>query len=105
VAFASIDQNLLKYKINEAQISEDSLIINVQYGGGAIKPHEFELVQVNNDSAAYAENTVCVFLLHKTLNDKGRAILRTRLSYDLKSINARKKNILLNGTQLITKAD
>ena len=84
----TIETHYRIYKLNSWQLEEDTLRIDVNYGGGAIDPHEFELVRKRTDDASVAE----LWLLHLTLHDPAEAWLNTKLSFDIRHL-LRDKNI------------
>ncbi|MBT8327675.1 MAG: hypothetical protein KJP21_08120 [Bacteroidia bacterium] len=94
-----IDRNELKYTFISSNIIGDSLVAKVQYGGGCIKPHLFELVQTTKDDAG----TVYLWLLHKTKDDKCRALVRVSRAYDVSTIlkDPSVTSIKLNGDKVL----
>ena len=84
-----IDAALLNYTVNSKSIEDENLIIKVQYGGGAIRPHEFDLVE-----QSISKDSVNLVLLHLTQNDRARAIMRSELSYNIRYYL--KKNLIIS---------
>ena len=98
-----IDQKMLKYTFISSGIVEDSLQVKVQYGGGCVRPHEFLLVQTKSDSVGQAN----IYLLHTTLNDRCRALVRAERSFSISSLlqDSAITSIVLNGEkELLSKA-
>ena len=94
-----IDRSELKYTFISSEIVEDSLVAKIQYGGGCIKPHVFNLVQTNKDDNGRAY----LWLLHKTTDDKCKAIVRTTRTYDVSTLlkDSTVKSIQLNGDKIL----
>ena len=94
-----IDRSELKYTFISSEIIGDSLVAKVQYGGGCIKPHLFDLVQTSKDD----RGTVYLWLLHKTTDDKCRALVRISRSYDISTIlkDSTVTSIKLNGDKVL----
>ncbi len=94
-----IDRTELKYTFISSEIVGDSLIAKVQYGGGCIRPHIFDLVQTSKDD----DGGVYLWLLHKTTDDKCRALVRVSRSYDISSIlsDTSVTSIKLNGDKVL----
>ena len=94
-----IDRSELKYTFISSDIIGDSLVAKVQYGGGCIKPHLFDLVQTSKDD----RGTVYLWLLHKTTDDKCRALVRISRSYDISTIlkDSTVTSIKLNGDKVL----
>ncbi len=93
---AEIEDSLLKYRIIDAKLEKDSLMLSLRYGGGCVKPHIFELVQKENADL----NIIEFYLLHHTTNDRCRALIRENLAYDLKHYLQTGHTVLLNGQQI-----
>lgn len=93
---SQIEDSLLNYRIIDAKLEEDSLLLFVRYGGGCIKPHIFELVQKENSDS----KTIELHLLHHTTNDRCRALIRENLAYDLKPYFQKNHTVFLNGQQI-----
>ena len=93
-AIGSIDninkQDLL-FHINKMNIKDEKLNVQVQYGGGCVKPHVFELV---TNGVINKDGTMEFFLLHKTHNDMCKALLIEDLSFDLAQLYGLKSNVL-----------
>lgn len=81
--FASLN-NIAKedllYHIENVDFKNRELKIVVQYGGGCVKPHLFEL---HTDGAIMEDGMMHFFLLHKTRNDMCKALIIEELSFDL----------------------
>ncbi|MCB0509358.1 MAG: hypothetical protein H6579_03910 [Chitinophagales bacterium] len=70
----------LLYHIEKVELKNKSLSIVVQYGGGCVKPHHFEL---HTDGRISEEGNMNFFLLHKTRNDMCKALIIEELNFDL----------------------
>ncbi|MEZ4979266.1 MAG: hypothetical protein R2772_08200 [Chitinophagales bacterium] len=83
LVFTSLD-NIAKedllYHIENVEIKNKELKVVVQYGGGCIKPHLFEL---QTDGAIVEDGMMHFFLLHKSRNDMCKALIIEELSFDL----------------------
>ena len=90
-----VDRAELKYTFISSEIVGDSLEVKLQYGGGCIKPHLFDLVQ----TASTEQGEVVLWLLHKTLDDKCRALVKTEVKFDISSVLGKEgvTSIKLNG--------
>jgi hypothetical protein len=90
-----IDSKMLKYTFISSDIVGDSLKVKLQYGGGCVKPHQFALVR----TASSTPGEVAIYLLHKTLTDRCKALVRAELSYGISSLLQDKSitSIKLNG--------
>jgi hypothetical protein len=69
------------------------LLVQVQYGGGCIKPHVFKLV---TDGIIDKEGGMDFYLLHKTHDDMCKALLMEDLIFDLAQIYSLKSEVLSN---------
>jgi hypothetical protein len=85
-------QDLLFY-INHLSIKDQILSIQVQYGGGCVKPHLFELV---TDGLIDKEGGMEFYLLHKTHNDICKALILEDLTFDLKLLYKLQSEVLKN---------
>ena len=94
-----IDRTELKYTFISSDIVGDSLVAKIQYGGGCIQPHVFDLVQTSRDDLG----KVYLWLLHKTKDDKCRALVRVTRTYDISTIlqDSTVTSIVLNGDKTL----
>jgi hypothetical protein len=90
-----IDTKMLKYTFISSEIQGDSLNVKLQYGGGCVKPHEFKLVR----TASTLPGEVNLYLLHTTLTDKCKALVRTELNFAINTLiqDTSINSIKLNG--------
>lgn len=86
-----IDKQDLLFNINELSIENNQLIAVVQYGGGCVKPHVFELV---TDGLINEDANMNFYILHKTHDDKCKALIIEKLSFDLNNLYNLKSNLL-----------
>jgi len=92
----------LKFTITESNQQAHALYIEVQYSGGCVEPHVFELIsttEVGKDGIAD------VWLLHKTHDDLCKALIKKKLYFDVSDITALKtkklKHIRINNEHLL----
>jgi hypothetical protein len=94
---SEIKTEYTRYHIKEVAINGDSISIKVQYGGGCVKPHIFEIVELKNDN----DSRIQLHLLHLTTNDRCKALLRETLTFDLKPyFNLNSKSVFFNGQEI-----
>ncbi len=73
----------LMFVIKDLTILEKKVEIKVQYGGGCVKPHVFELY---TDGVLDNSGNMDFYLLHKTHNDYCKALIIEALVFDLKPL-------------------
>jgi hypothetical protein len=92
----------LKFTITESNQQAHALYIEVQYGGGCVEPHIFELISTTEINK---EGVADVWLLHKTHDDLCKALLKKKLYFDVSDITALKtkklKYIRINNEHLL----
>lgn len=97
-----IDKQDLLFNINEVGVENKQLKVNLQYGGGCVKPHVFELV---TNGLIDKNGNMSFYLLHKTHNDKCKALLIENHVFDLTKVYNLKSNLLktitINETKLL----
>lgn len=92
-----INDEYTRYLVQDAVIKSDSISIKVQYGGGCVKPHVFEIVELRSDN----DNRIQLYLLHLTTNDRCKALLRETLTFDLKPyFEQNSKSVFLNSQEI-----
>lgn len=69
----------LLFSIKGVSIEEKNLRVEVQYGGGCVKPHVFELL---TDGIIDANGNMKFQLLHRTHNDLCKALIMETLVFD-----------------------
>ncbi|MCD8528598.1 MAG: hypothetical protein LRY27_01120 [Chitinophagales bacterium] len=79
------------YKINLTDLKDQVLKVNVQYGGGCVHPHVFELV---TDGIVNNEGVMDFTLLHKTHNDLCKALIVKDYYFDLGEVYQLKSSVL-----------
>lgn len=92
-AIDNIDKQDLLFHIKDLVIKDKTLLVQVQYGGGCVKPHVFELV---TDGVIDKDGIMDFYLLHKTHNDMCKALLFEDLSFDLAQLYSLKSSVLKN---------
>ena len=70
----------LMFVIKDLTILEKKVEIKVQYGGGCVKPHVFELY---TDGVLDNSGNMDFYLLHKTHSDYCKALIMETLVFDL----------------------
>ncbi|MBL6875881.1 MAG: hypothetical protein ISR01_03725 [Chitinophagales bacterium] len=70
----------LMFVIKDLTILEKKVEIKVQYGGGCVKPHVFELY---TDGVLDKTGNMDFYLLHKTHSDYCKALIMETLVFDL----------------------
>lgn len=94
---SEINDEYTRYLLQDVAIKGDSISIKVQYGGGCVKPHVFEIVELRSDN----DSKFQLYLLHLTTNDRCRALLRETLTFVLKPyFDQNSKSVFLNGQQI-----
>jgi hypothetical protein len=88
-----IDKEDLMFNLKGMSLEEDKLVLNVQYGGGCLKPHVFELV---TDGVIDNSGTMDFYLLHKTHDDRCKALLMETLVFDFKPLYDLQSEKLMN---------
>lgn len=73
----------LMFSMKEIELKGNKLEIAVQYGGGCVRPHVFELV---SDGVIDSKGNMDFFLLHKTHNDMCKALIMETLVYDFQPL-------------------
>lgn len=94
IVFASLSniaREDLLYYIEQVDFKNKELIIEVQYGGGCVKPHLFEL---HTDGNIGEDGNMHFFLLHKTRNDMCKALILEELRFDLSMLYDLESNVL-----------
>ena len=101
-SLAKLEKEDLLFHLLEAFLTNQVLELEVQYGGGCIKPHEFVLV---SDGIIDENGLMKFYLLHKTHDDHCKALIIENLSFDLKKLyqldSERLSGILLNEVYLM----
>lgn len=94
IVFANLNQILkedMLYHVEKVELKSKELKIVVQYGGGCVKPHLFEL---HTDGTISEEGNMNFYLLHKTKNDMCKALIIEELSFDLSMLYQLESNVL-----------
>jgi len=93
----SILKEDLLYTLKNVQIENKHLIAKMQYGGGCVKPHIFQLV---TNGLIDEKGNMSFFILHKTHNDYCKALLTEERIFDLSELydlkSERLKTITIN---------
>ena len=89
----NINKQDLLFHINKMAIKDKILLVQVQYGGGCVKPHEFELI---TNGIINKEGGMDFYLLHKTHNDMCKALLIEDLTFNLEKLYNLQSNVLKN---------
>lgn len=94
---SEINDEYTRYLLQDVAIKGDSISIKVQYGGGCVKPHVFEIVELRSDN----DSKIQLYLVHLTTNDRCKALLRETLTFDLKPyFELNSKSVFLNGQEI-----
>ncbi len=90
-----VNKQELKYTFISSNVVGDSLNVKVQYGGGCIRPHIFNVMQ----TPRIKPNEVNIWLLHKTLDDRCKALVRVEHNFDIAPLlqDSTVTSIKLNG--------
>jgi hypothetical protein len=89
----------LRFQIMETTLFSDSLVFNLRYGGGCIKPHVFQCYTSGmKDGSGIAD----LFLSHHTLDDHCKALVFTRRTYSWAGIFHPGDQIRINGGPVMT---
>lgn len=80
---AVIDKADLMFSMKGITLMEKMVEVKVQYGGGCVKPHIFELV---TDGVIDDQGNMKFHLLHKTHHDKCKALLMESLVFNLEPL-------------------
>lgn len=98
----SIDKEDLLFQMVSANLMDQVLNIQVQFGGGCISVHQFELV---TNGVITADGVMEFFVLHKTHDDYCKALLIKDLTFNLNEIynleSEKLKSIKLNNTLIL----
>ena len=86
-----ISKEDLLFSIKDVKIADKKLAVQVQYGGGCVKPHVFELV---TDGVIDQTGNMDFYLLHKTHGDKCKALLIENLVFDIENLYSLKSEVL-----------
>lgn len=86
--FAIINMNDIEigdllYKLKGVKLQEGQLFVDVEYSGGCVKPHIFSLV---TDGMVRDAGVMKFALLHKTKDDKCKALLKENMTFDISSV-------------------
>lgn len=72
------DSQLLRFTLLSTELYSDSIVFKLKYGGGCIKPHEFQCYSSGNPDDSGIKD---IFLSHLTQNDHCKAIVYTHRTY------------------------
>ena len=89
--FTSLNKEDLLFSIKEARIVNEQLFVNLQYGGGCVKPHVFELV---TNGLINERGNMSFYVLHKTHNDNCKALLMEEKVFNLSELYNLKSELL-----------
>lgn len=81
----------LLYSLKEVKIADKKIAVQVQYGGGCVKPHLFELI---TDGVIDQSGNMNFYLLHKTHNDRCKALMIEDLVFDLENLYKLQSDVL-----------
>jgi len=81
----------LKFSIQNASQIGHGFRVKVQYGGGCVKPHVFELI---TDGIISKQGNIQFWLLHKTHDDLCKALINEELMFDVSEITIFNQNKL-----------
>lgn len=99
----NIQKEDLMYQLKDIQLKNDSIIFDVSYSGGCVRPHEFELV---TDGVILANGQLHFYLLHKTHDDYCKALLMEQRSFNLQRIfelkSEKLSQLVVNGKYILT---
>jgi hypothetical protein len=98
-----INEADLKYTILDVRHNAHALLVELEYGGGCIDPHVFELI---SDAEINKDGIVDMWLLHKTHDDLCKALIKRQLVFDISYITTLKskklKAIRFNNDKVFT---
>ena len=77
------DKADLLFSIRNLSLADKQLKIDVQYAGGCVRPHVFELV---TDGIIDTNGNMAFQLLHRTHNDFCKALIMETLVFDFSSL-------------------
>lgn len=83
VNMSNISKEDLLYKLKEVKLEGNFLYVDVEYSGGCVKPHVFSLV---TNGLVRKDGVMEFAVLHKTKDDKCKALLTENIAFDISSI-------------------
>lgn len=90
----------MRFKIKNITQKDEALVVEVQYSGGCVDNHVFELYSTGKPD----ENGVIdMFLLHKTKGDLCKMLLMQQRVFDISKLSNRKNftTFRVNGSEVI----